>query len=182
MRFPAAWLAAAVGTAAVLPCPPSIRAAEPKSTGPVSYYRNVRPILQENCQGCHQPAKREGGLVITTLQGMKKGGDSRDPGVVPRDPDKSTLISEITADAGHKPSMPKGRDPLTATQVALIRRWIVEGAIDDTPAARAGWPNARLVGGFIHGLIVIRNPLPPRIVPVGHLVHGRVPVGPHLDR
>jgi WD40 repeat protein len=127
-------LFAAIGATAIVAGPQPIIAAEQKLSGPISYYRGVRPILQENCQGCHQPAKREGGFVITSLQGMKKGGDSGEPGVVPGDPEKSTLISEITADAGRKPAMPKGRDPLTATQVALVRRWIQEGAIDDTPA------------------------------------------------
>ncbi len=112
-----------------------IVAAEQSRSTPVSYYRDVRPIFQENCQGCHQPAKREGGLVLTSLDGMKKGGDSGDPGFVPGDPEQSTLVSEITPDAGQKPAMPKGRDPLAPAQVALIRRWILEGAKDDTPPA-----------------------------------------------
>ena len=31
-----------------------------------SYYRDIRPIFQEHCQGCHQPAKAGGKFVITS--------------------------------------------------------------------------------------------------------------------
>ncbi|HEU0038439.1 MAG TPA: hypothetical protein VFR76_04125, partial [Verrucomicrobiae bacterium] len=34
----------------------------------VSYYRQDRPILQDNCQGCHQPAKAKGGFVMTDFK------------------------------------------------------------------------------------------------------------------
>jgi WD40 repeat protein len=36
--------------------------------------------------------------------------------------------------SGEKPEMPRGADPLKAEQVEVIRRWIAEGAKDDTPA------------------------------------------------
>ena len=35
------------------------------SSGEVSYYKQIRPILQAHCQGCHQPAKAKGGYVMT---------------------------------------------------------------------------------------------------------------------
>src|SRR5260221_8280214 len=31
----------------------------------VSYYKDVRPLFQQHCQGCHQPAKAQGGYVMT---------------------------------------------------------------------------------------------------------------------
>ncbi|HTU89144.1 MAG TPA: cytochrome c, partial [Gemmataceae bacterium] len=39
-------------------------AAEP-SDKEVSYYKDVRRIFQQHCQGCHQPAKPQGGYVMT---------------------------------------------------------------------------------------------------------------------
>jgi hypothetical protein len=33
--------------------------AKPKQSKEISYYRDVRPILQLRCQGCHQPAKQK---------------------------------------------------------------------------------------------------------------------------
>jgi mono/diheme cytochrome c family protein len=31
--------------------------AKPDPNKPVSYFKDVRPIFQAQCQGCHQPAK-----------------------------------------------------------------------------------------------------------------------------
>ena len=41
---------------------------------PVSYYKQIRPIFQANCQGCHQPAKAKGGYVMTTFEQLLAGG------------------------------------------------------------------------------------------------------------
>ena len=43
-------------------------ASESKAASKVSYYHDVRPILQANCQGCHQPAKNKGGYVMTDFK------------------------------------------------------------------------------------------------------------------
>ena len=32
--------------------------------------------------------------------------------------------------------MPKGKPPLAAAEIELIRRWIAQGAVDDTPGQR----------------------------------------------
>jgi WD40 repeat protein len=101
--------------------------------GPVSYYRDVRPVLQQHCQGCHQPAKPLGGYVMTTFAGLLRAGDGGKPGVVPKQADKSVLVERILLPKGHKEAMPKDKDPLPVADVAKIGRWISEGAIDDTP-------------------------------------------------
>ena len=41
---------------------------------PVSFYREVRPILRANCPGCHKPGKTKGGLDLTTHAAILKGG------------------------------------------------------------------------------------------------------------
>jgi WD40 repeat protein len=118
----------------VLPCTSAAAADE----GKVSYYRDVRPILQEHCQGCHQPAKPMGGLVMTSYEAIKKGGESEEPAFLPGKPDESPLLAQITPQDGQPPAMPKDRPPLAASQIEVIKRWIAEGASDDTPAmARA---------------------------------------------
>src|SRR5262245_11607742 len=42
----------------------------------VSYYKQIRPILQQHCQGCHQPAKPQGGFVMTGHADLFKPGES----------------------------------------------------------------------------------------------------------
>jgi WD40 repeat protein len=110
--------------------------ASPAVTVPerVSFFRQVRPILQQHCQGCHQPAKASGKLVLTSHADLLKGG--RDgPGVVPGKPDESVLLREVTSQDGKPPKMPKGSEPLGAALVETLDRWIAEGASDDSPVS-----------------------------------------------
>ena len=44
----------------------------------VSYYKQIRPIFQAHCQGCHQPAKSGGDYVMTSFARLLKGGESED--------------------------------------------------------------------------------------------------------
>ncbi|HXG09492.1 MAG TPA: c-type cytochrome domain-containing protein [Gemmataceae bacterium] len=110
-------------------------AKEPAAPKEVSYYRDIRPIFQQHCQGCHQPAKPQGGFIMTSHAALLKKGDSDQPGVVPGKPDESMIVFQITSHDGQPPAMPRGRDPLTAAQVNLIKTWIAQGAKDDTPAS-----------------------------------------------
>lgn len=100
----------------------------------VSYFREIRPIFQTHCHGCHQPAKPGGGYVMTTFATLQKGGESGEAAIVAGQPDRSELLSQITVHNGEA-AMPKGKPPLPAPQVELIRRWIAAGAQDDSPAS-----------------------------------------------
>jgi len=115
--------------ASLLAAPADKPAAPPKK---VSYYKDVRPIFQANCQGCHQPAKSKGDYVMTDFKLMLAAGESKLPAVVAKSPDKSNLVKLITPKDG-KAEMPEGRKPLHATEIETIRNWIAQGAVDDTP-------------------------------------------------
>src|SRR5262245_15508582 len=54
----------------------------------VSYHAAILPILQANCQGCHQPAKASGKLDLTVFKNMLKGGESGSAAVVPGNADE----------------------------------------------------------------------------------------------
>ncbi|HKD37068.1 MAG TPA: c-type cytochrome domain-containing protein [Pirellulales bacterium] len=116
--------------------------AKPAAAAPpanISYFRDVRPVLQEHCQGCHQPAKASGEYVMTPFAAFIKGGESGDAAIVPGKPDASNLVKMIAPakgkDGSEKAEMPKEAPPLAAAQIELISRWIREGATDDTPAS-----------------------------------------------
>ena len=102
-------------------------------TKPVSFHKEIVPIFKRSCNGCHHPAKLKGELDMTSMAGLLKGGKNG-AAVVASDPKKSLLIEEISGD---EPSMPKEGEPLSKAEVALIERWIKEGATDDTPAELA---------------------------------------------
>ena len=105
---------------------------EPSEPPKVSFFREVRPILQEHCQGCHQPAKRGGDYVLTDFAALGTPGESEEPVVVPGDPDSSNLIVQIVPRDGNA-AMPKDKPPLHEEQIEVLRRWIEQGAEDDTP-------------------------------------------------
>lgn len=100
---------------------------------PVSFYKQIRPIFQANCQGCHQPAKSHGRYVMTDFTKMLAGGESESAAIVPGKPDESYLIDQIALDADGKALMPEKGKPLASVEIELIRRWIAEGAKNDTP-------------------------------------------------
>ena len=97
----------------------------------VSYYKQIRPILQRSCQGCHQPAEPNGGLVVTSYEAFQEGGMGG-ASFIPGNPEESMIMEYIS---GEDPIMPQEGDPLTAEEVELFSRWIAESAIDDTPVS-----------------------------------------------
>lgn len=123
------------GVAVLLALAGTARSADPpKEPAQVSYYRDIRPLFQQHCQGCHQPAKPLGGYTMTTHGDLLKEGDKAQPGVVPGKPDESYVVELIKPrQDGKKPSMPKGKAALPEREVALIAKWIEQGAKDDTP-------------------------------------------------
>ena len=100
----------------------------------VSYYKEIRPIFQQQCQGCHQPAKSLGGFVMTSHADLFKKGDSEQAGVTAGKPAESLLV-KLLGEVPGRARMPKAKDPLADAQVKLITRWVAEGAVDDTPAS-----------------------------------------------
>jgi WD40 repeat protein len=98
---------------------------------PVSYARQIRPILNRQCIGCHQPASKQSDLELTTFDGLQKGG-KKGAAFVPGKPDESVLIGYLTGKS--TPQMPFGGRPLAPEQIDLIKQWISEGAKNDSPS------------------------------------------------
>ena len=100
---------------------------------PVEFNRDVRPVLSDNCFTCHgqDAASRKGGLRLDDRALALTGGKSGLPAIVPGKPDESELLLRITAAHDSEDLMPTAesrKSPLTASQIATLRRWIAEGA------------------------------------------------------
>jgi WD40 repeat protein len=121
MRFP---LLAAL-------CMPVVCTAADAAPG---YFRDVRPVLQRQCQGCHQPNSLSSGLDLTTFEGFAKGG-KRGPAFKAGSPAESLILKYVKGDI--KPLMPLGGTALPKDQIDAIAAWIAAGAKDDTPAEAA---------------------------------------------
>lgn len=96
---------------------------------PVSYHKEIVPILKRSCQGCHHPGDPNGDFIVTSFDELKRGGKAGEA-IIAEKPDESLLIELISGDP---PAMPQNQDPLTDDEIDLFRRWILEGAKDDTP-------------------------------------------------
>jgi WD40 repeat protein len=99
----------------------------------VSFYKQIRPIFQANCQGCHQPAKARGDFVMTAHDKLLAAGESGKKAVVPGKSAESYLFESIVPVDG-KARMPEGKKPLDQAEIDLVKKWIDEGSVDDTPA------------------------------------------------
>ena len=104
----------------LLPGPLVCAAGEPNDV----FERKIRPVLVEQCSGCHGAEKQNGGLRVDSLAALLKGGDTG-PAIVPGRSAQSLLVQAVqrTEDLAMPPE-----GPLQSEQVAALRRWVDDGA------------------------------------------------------
>src|SRR5436190_11216295 len=103
---------------------------------PISFKRDIAPVLLNNCLACHGPKKAEGGYRIDTLERVKSAGDSTQAGFIAKDLDGSEAFRRITS-TDVKERMPLEGDPLPADDVAKLKKWIESGLLFDGHDAKA---------------------------------------------
>ena len=97
----------------------------------LSYNLDIRPILSENCWGCHGPdqAKRKGGWRLDERDGATRPAKSGNVPIVPGNAAASELMLRVLATAeDEQMPPPDSGHRLTAAQKAVLRRWIEAGA------------------------------------------------------
>ncbi len=93
---------------------------------PVSYEKDIEPVLVDKCVFCHSGSVKEGKFDMGTYETLMKGG-KKGPAVVPGKPDASLLVR--LAGRTEKPTMPpKNEEPLVPEELALVKLWIEQGA------------------------------------------------------
>ncbi|MBI1371225.1 MAG: DUF1549 domain-containing protein [Phycisphaera sp.] len=126
-----AWMVTLMALTAI----PFLRAAtEPDAAqlaeGEKLFATQVLPLLQSKCFACHgeDPKKIKAKLNMMSRDGLLKGGESGDPMLVPGEPDKSLMYIAVTWKDEDLEMPPKMNDRLSDEQVALLRKWIEDGA------------------------------------------------------
>jgi mono/diheme cytochrome c family protein len=105
-----------------------VRGAEEASKPEVFYETVVADVVKSRCLKCHDAKRGEGGLDLSSAEGMVAGGDSG--AVIGADrPEASILLERVTS--GEMP--PEDEPPLTAAEKAAVRKWILAGAKFRTP-------------------------------------------------
>jgi len=92
----------------------------------VVYEHDVKPLLKARCYPCHGALKQEAGLRLDTGGAIRRGGDGG-PAVETGEPDESLLIERVVSVSLSERMPPEG-EALSATEVASLRAWILDGA------------------------------------------------------
>jgi mono/diheme cytochrome c family protein len=92
----------------------------------VDFARDIQPIFQNSCVECHGTQKQKGGLRLDSRAAAMKGGTTGTAIIAGKGAD-SLLVHRIKG-IGDDPRMPEKKPALPDTQIALISRWIDQGA------------------------------------------------------
>lgn len=122
----------------------------------VDFVRDIRPIFESRCYSCHGTEKQKGGLRLDVKAAALKGGDDHAPNIVPGKSKESPLLKFVRGEEEDLVMPPKGKR-LTTEQIALLARWIEEGA---------NWPDgvdaAKVEDKRAHwSLHPVTHPVPP---------------------
>src|SRR5437879_6217329 len=87
------------------------------------FEKKIRPVLSQQCYACHSATSKPlmGGLQVDSRDGLRKGGGSNQPAIIPKEPAKSLLLAAIKQTGVLK--MPPGK-PLPPEVVADFEAWI----------------------------------------------------------
>ena len=97
----------------------------------VDFNYDIRPILSQNCFVCHGPdsSTRKANLRLDIFEGATAHLEHGGAAIVPGSIGKSLLVDRISSEDSefHMPP-PEAKKTLSAREVALLKRWIDQGA------------------------------------------------------
>jgi hypothetical protein len=109
---------------------------------PIVYEKEIAPILANKCAFCHSGNVKEGKFDVANFDSMMRGGKRGKP-VVPGKAAESLLYKAVGKT--EKPMMPpKGEEPLTPEELALVKLWIDQGC---KPPANSTLDRPKIVVG-----------------------------------
>jgi ankyrin repeat protein len=117
------------------------RVADARAAPPaVDFARDVQPILERSCAGCHSGEKPKSRFTVTRRESLLAGGESGNPAVILGDSASSPLIRFVAGEVEELEMPPLGqRDEYPALgreEIELLRAWIDQGAV---------WPEGAVV-------------------------------------
>lgn len=92
----------------------------------IKFEKQIRPLLKQHCYDCHSQDAEESGLRLDYGANILKGGD-RGPAVIPGKSAESPLFQSLSG-KGKIPQMPHDLPALKTAEIALIQKWIDQGA------------------------------------------------------
>jgi len=114
-------------SAALIACLLAASAAAQDDAAGVDYLRQVKPLLKRRCFACHGRLHQKSGLRVDTAAGIRRGGESG-PAITAGRAADSLLVQVLDGSAGFRMPPEEEGPPLTASEIALIKSWITQGA------------------------------------------------------
>ena len=93
----------------------------------VSFRKDIAPLLVKSCQGCHGPKEAKSKYRVDSFAKLMTAGSSKEPAVIAGKPDESELYRLLIAEDKDE-RMPKKAEALPKEQIALVKKWIEQGA------------------------------------------------------
>ena len=93
----------------------------------IEYEKEIQPLLEKRCHGCHGKKKQKGDLRLDLLSSMLRGGESGEPALVPGKSAESHLVKLVSGLDPELVMPPRGKR-LSAGEIGLLRAWIDQGA------------------------------------------------------
>lgn len=104
-----------------------IAASAARADGPVDFSRDILPILSDNCFQCHGPDAKNRKAKLRLDE--EKPAKARDGVIVPGKATESELYRRLIATEPNEiMPPPKTNRKLSAAQIALVKRWLDQGA------------------------------------------------------
>ena len=100
----------------------------------VDFARDIQPLFQQQCVGCHGPSQQMNGLRLDRRRDAMRGSSAGGVAIRPGNGAISALYLKVAGTAFGPQMPPTGA--LKPEQIALVKQWIDEGA--DWPDALAG--------------------------------------------
>src|SRR4029434_7060591 len=90
------------------------------------FARDVRPLLERSCFGCHGPQKQKSEYRLDIREVALKGGESGRPAIVPHNAKASPLIRYVSGEDPDIVMPPKSSDAvrLSPAEIKTLREWI----------------------------------------------------------
>ncbi|HEY2343044.1 MAG TPA: DUF1549 domain-containing protein, partial [Chthoniobacteraceae bacterium] len=99
----------------------------PAAASSFDFGKDIQPILEENCVGCHGADRQKGKLRLDTRESLLKGGEDG-KAIVEGKGAESNLVQYAARLVPDLEMPPKAEDALKAEQTALLRAWVDAGA------------------------------------------------------
>lgn len=138
----------------------------------IRFSDHVRPLMVRSCarSGCHESGTRAAGLDLSSWTAMIRGSTFGEA-LVPFSPERSLLVSLFDGTPQRKPHPALGAQGLADVELNFLKRWIREGARDDSGVVPSVPTGRRLYvpnqGDDMVAIIDVDNLIVSRYVNVG---------------